>query len=273
MVAYLPAIVLVLCLSVLPAGGGEGRPLCLSCHPSHYTDRGACSACHRGNPAAGRKEIAHQRLIAGRFASFTLGETPVVREGERLMERLACRRCHVGGGRGNRLATNLDTLLETRPLGEIAAAIRSPAVGMPDFRLDEEQVVQLVNAVLGGAHTPGGPAGKRPLVVHFENRDKPGKDLFTRNCGACHRALTARLGMIGRGDNGPNLSGLLSPWYPRTFREREGWSAGRLKKWLENPRAVRPWSRMRPLELSAAEFGELTEILGVFPPGQEGGGK
>lgn len=268
MVAYLPAIVLVLCLSVLPAGGGEGRPLCLSYHPSHYSERGACSACHRGNPAAGRKEIAHQRLIAGRFASFTLGETPVAREGKRLMDRLACRRCHVGAGRGNRLATNLDTLPESRSPGEIAAAIRSPAEGMPDFRLDEDQVVPLVNAVLGGARTPGGPAGKRPLVVHFEGGEKAGKDLFTRNCGACHRALTARLGVIGRGGNGPNLSGLLSPWYPRTFGEGEGWNAGRLKKWLKNPRSVRPWAGMRPVELSEAEFGELTEILGVLPAGR-----
>lgn len=273
MVAYLPAIVLVLCLSALPAGGGEGRPLCLSCHPSHYLERGACSACHRGNPAAGRKEIAHQRLIAGRFASFTLGETPVVREGKRLMDRLACRRCHAGAGRGNRLATNLDTLPETRSPGEIAAAIRSPAEGMPDFRLDDDQVVPLVNAVLGGAQKSGGPAGKRPLVVHFENRGKLGKDTFTRICGACHRALTARLGVIGRGDSGPNLSGLLSPWYPRTFREGEGWNVEGLKKWLKNPRTVRPWGRMRPQELSEAEFGELADILGVFPAGQEVVGK
>lgn len=39
---------------------------------------------------------------------FTLGDEVLKRDGERLMEELACRRCHRSAGRGNALAANLD---------------------------------------------------------------------------------------------------------------------------------------------------------------------
>jgi cytochrome c2 len=237
--------------------------LCLSCHPTHYTERKGCTGCHRGNPDSDRKNIAHHRLIAGRFAHFTLGDA-VLKEGERLMVRYACRRCHVSDGRGNRLATPLDNLISTRTAEEVASALRSPAQGMPDFRLTEKQVVPLVNAILSGAGQGRVKGVERPMVLHFMPGQQRSEDVFTRRCGPCHRAITERRGLLGTGNIGPNLSGLLSEWYPRTFGDRQAWTAERLRRWLNNPRTVLPGARMPPVDLSAEEFRELAGILEVF---------
>jgi hypothetical protein len=262
LVADIAFIALGLCLLCLPAWGAQQRQMCLSCHPSHYTERSVCTGCHRGNPGSDRKNIAHHRLIAGRFAGFTLGETVMVQEGKRLMGQLACRRCHISGGLGNRLATSLDTLMDAKSPEEIAAAISSPALGMPDFRLQEKQVVALVNAVFFGAKAAGKHM-ERPLMVHFEAGRKGNEDVLSRKCGQCHRALSSGRGVIGSGDRGPNLSGLFTEYYPKTFGKGQGWSEERLRRWLVNPRMVRKWARMPPVKLSAKELRELVDLLMV----------
>ena len=261
MVAYFSSLAVALCLLCLPAWGAQTRQMCLSCHPSHYAGQGGCVGCHRGNPGSDRKNIAHHRLIAGRFARFTLGETAELYEGKRLLELYGCRRCHVSAGKGNRLATPLDTLADVRNPEEIVAAIKAPAQGMPDFRLTEQQAVLLVNAVLAGARQGRVQDREQPLRVHFEP-DQGGKEnVFTRKCGPCHRVLTERQGVLGKGDIGPNLSGLFSAYYPKTFDQGKAWTGERLRHWLVNPRAVRAGARMPPIELSAAEFRELVETL------------
>lgn len=263
MVAYLSFIAISLGLLCLPAWGAQARPLCLSCHPAHYAEQGDCVGCHRGNSGSTRKNIAHQRLIAGRFARFTLGETSALNEGKRLLEQYACRRCHVSAGKGNRLATPLDTLADTKKTEEVAAAIKAPAQGMPDFRVTERQAVLLVNAILANARHVLSQHQAQPLRVHFDPAQSGKENIFSRKCGACHRALTENQGLLGRGDIGPNLTGLLSGYYPKTFGEGRVWAGERLKRWLENPRAVRPGARMPPVELSPAEFSELVETLQV----------
>jgi mono/diheme cytochrome c family protein len=158
--------------------------MCLECHPSHYAVRSVCTGCHGGNPGSGRKNIAHHRLIAGRFARFTLGDSAVVRKGVQLMGQFACRRCHVSNSRGNRLATSLDTVPDARSPEEIMSAIRMPALGMPDFGVTEEQAVALVNTVLYGAGQADGHGGEPPLVLHFEAGHTGGGNIFSRTCGS-----------------------------------------------------------------------------------------
>lgn len=259
MVALLSSLTVFLWL-LLPAWGGQGE-LCLNCHPSHYRERSPCTGCHRGNPASRRKNVAHHLLIPGRYARFTLGNSPVVAQGNRLVEQLACRRCHVIGGKGNRLATPLDSLLATKPPGEIAAAVLSPAQGMPDFKLDEAQVVAIVNALFAEAGKGEKQGGELPLVVHFEKADKPAGDLFSRKCGPCHRMLTMRRGLLGSGTIGPNLSGLLSPFYPSTYAGTKPWTEERLVLRLHNPRQVSPHALMQPVDLNAGELRDLKSII------------
>ena len=62
---------------------------------------------------------------------------------------------------------------------------------------------------------------------------------------------------------GDNLSGLLSPFYPKSFRNAEVWNADRVRRWLENPRAIRTGARMQPVKLSEKEFRDLLAILRV----------
>ena len=222
--------------------------------------KGSCTGCHGGNPRSGRKNIAHQGVIAGRYAHFTLGPGPRVREGERLIELYACRRCHGVAGRGNRLAVSLDLVPSRRSAGEIAAAIRLPAKGMPAFGLHEDGIASIVNALYHGARQKRETAGV-PLRVHFTAPAKRGEDLFSRRCGPCHRALTEQLGAVGTGDAGPNLSGLFSGHYLRTDNGDKGWTEKRLLLWVNNPRAVKPLARMRPVAFSPREIAELKRIL------------
>lgn len=262
MVTYLAALILLFTLGATQSFGGEPRQQCLNCHGGHYPEHGRCGSCHGGNPAAGRKNIAHHGLIAGRFARFALKDDAVVREGQRLLERFSCRRCHVTAGRGNRLATSLDALRHRKTPEELAASIRKPVLGMPDFGVTGRQAEMLVNAILAGAQGVKKTDARPPDKVHFDVGNGKNKDLFSRKCGACHRALTVRYGVAGQGNAGPNLSGLLSRWYPKTFKNGEEWNRARLEKWLQNPRAVRKNATMQPQELSNAELTELSELLG-----------
>jgi cytochrome c2 len=200
-------------------------------------------------------------LVRGKYAHFTIRDA-VLKEGERLMERGACRRCHVSNRRGNRLAASLDTLKQSKTPEELSSAIRSPALGMPDFRFSDSQITALVNAVLSGQEATKVPKKELPLVLHLAGK-KSREDIFTGKCGACHRVLSEYKGALGKSDSGPNLSGLLSPHYPKTYKSDQAWTVERLRQWLKNPRLTRPLGRMPPVALSEKEFGELVDILTV----------
>jgi cytochrome c2 len=260
--ALLTTILAALLLNVPPVAAAT-QQLCLACHPAHYVERGVCTACHRGNPASDRKNIAHQQLIAGRYAAFTLGDSSQLRTGKRLIEQFACRRCHVIGGRGNRLSANLDQSMARKTPEVLTASILQPVQNMPDFHMEKSQAVLLVNALLAAACRQKSVSGDQRQVVHFDRTGTTGKDVFSRMCGSCHRALTARLGGLGQGDAGPNLSGLLSPNYPETFRDKARWTERGLATWLKNPRQARPGARMQPVVLTEPEFRELVDILKV----------
>lgn len=262
MVVYHTILILTILLAAICAEAGQSHNQCLDCHTVHYRQQGACTACHRGNPASGRKNIAHAGLIAGKFARFTLPGSPELQKGDRLLEQFACRRCHVSNRRGNRLAASLDSVTQSRSSEEIVTAITSPAMGMPLFRIGDKQMVALVNALYGGGRNAKSGA-KRPQVVFFQDKEKKAPDLFTKKCGVCHRILSERLGLLGSSDSGPNLSGLFTPFYPKTFRNREVWNAGGLKQWLDNPRSIRTWTTMQPVRLDSAELREVISILKV----------
>lgn len=237
------------------------RSVCLACHGSHYAERGSCVGCHRGNDRTDRKEIAHHELIAGRFAHFTIRGSQVVERGKKLVEVLACRRCHMFGGKGNRLATNLARLAANTAPQDIFDSIKSPVLFMPNFHCDDIQIAALVNAILAGLEPAGAKVGETAQVIHFENEMQSRENIFVKQCGPCHKSLSERFGGLGNGDVGPNLSGIFSEFYPRTYLDAEPWTPEKLKKWLENPRRVRANARMKPLHLTADEFGQLLETL------------
>ncbi|MEW6334238.1 MAG: selenite/tellurite reduction operon c-type cytochrome lipoprotein ExtS [Thermodesulfobacteriota bacterium] len=253
------AVLLQLPVAALPAG----RNMCLSCHRPHHSERGSCIGCHRGDGRTDRKEIAHHDLIAGRYAHFTLKESPVVARGRKLVAGLACRRCHVYEKKGNRLAADLGSLVRNVAPQAISDSIRSPVSFMPNFHLDEIQIGPLVNAILAGANAAEGKGQEIPQVVHFADEGRREENIFIRRCGPCHRVLSEPFGGLGAGDIGPNLSGLFSVFYPKTYRDGGRWSRDALQKWLENPRQSRLAARMQPVRLTTGEFDLLLLTLRI----------
>lgn len=249
-------------LIIAPVWGGEGRQLCLECHSVHHIENGRCPDCHRGNPASGRKNIAHSGLIAGKYVRYTLGTTTYLKNASSLIDQYACRRCHVINGSGNKLAVSLDAAAQQKNGEELVNSIRQPVDSMPRFRLNEEQGILLVNAIYAGARRKHNESGAS-VVVHFDTPKNMNPDVFTRLCGSCHRMLSERRGTLGTGDIGPNISGLLSSHYPKTFRGKDAWTVKGLTSWLNNPREVQRWARMRPVNLSNDELMELVSILQV----------
>jgi len=266
--ACLAAIVIMLSLADFAFAARPGA--CLACHPPHYSGEGSCVSCHKGNDRSRRKEIAHDDLIAGRFSHYALGGSQVVKSGKKLLEGLACRRCHRSEKKGNRLAGNLDVTGATRKAGDIYDSIRAPALFMPDFHLRDAQIASLVNAILAQAKLEKPPAAEIPLVIHFTNiklrfadARNIRKNVFAEKCGPCHKILSEKAGGLGSGYVGPNLSGLFSEFYPRTYRDVESWTPDKLKKWLKNPRDIRTNAVMQPVRFEPGEFEQLPGFIQV----------
>lgn len=258
------ALALLGCL----CGGAQGAGIsCLKCHRPHYQKLGKCVDCHRGDPRSDRARIAHHGLIQGRFSWFAVPGSAPLERGRRLMDTFACRRCHTSWGKGNRLASNLDRLPEGTTAQEMSEAVKTPALMMPQFHFDEKQRADLVTAILAGARNTtasGKKGGEPPQVVHFQ-REREEENIFEKRCGACHRALTATRGGLGRGGLAPNLSGLFTRYYPKTAPGGAAWEERSLKKWLENPRRERPFTPMRPVPLEPADLERLLTLLHDTP--------
>ena len=236
---------------------------CRSCHAPHYIREGTCRDCHRGNPDAARQELAHERLLTRRAAELRLPGSLALREGQRLVETLACRRCHTIGGQGNRLATGLDTVVWKREQAELVQSIREPVENMPQFGLGEGQAEAIV-AFLLKSGSPDRP--QDTYRVHFTRGTGEGTTVFEKECGGCHRFL-GPAGPVGAGNAGPNLSGLFTPFYPPTAPGDRRWDEKALRDWLRNPRAARAHATMPPVALDEDDLRKVTAELGLSSGG------
>lgn len=250
-------------------GNGAAINSCLNCHsdqlssylctsPLKSAARQGCVWCHRGNAATSRKDLAHNNLIGKDYASYRLPEAEVVSAGVTWVGTLACRRCHVQNNQGSRLATNLDQLLMRASIAEIERAIAEPAFYMPQFALNASVRQAVITQILAGGSTH--PSGQlaAPVVVHFADNVNQ-ETLFEKHCGSCHRVLTARHGGLGDGVQGPNLSGLLSEFYPCNYLNNQSWTAAALHDWIKNPRKIRPLTTMPPLVLDKQLLQQLID--------------
>lgn len=233
------------------------RENCGSCHAAHYAEIGTCAECHRGQPEAARKELAHARLISGRAAEHGMPRGKAVSEGQRLVEAAACRRCHTIGGLGNRLATNLDTVVWGREQRELMTSITKPVENMPAFGFDSDQADALIAFLLSAARPD---AAEETYRIQFARDAARAPSTFGEKCGGCHRLLTP-LGPEGVGDQGPNLSGLFTSFYPKTAPGEREWSEKTLAEWVANPRAFRKGAIMPPVPLNQGELQRVTESI------------
>jgi len=258
----------MLSLLALPGAAAPAvKSGCLMCHKPHYADRGSCVSCHRGDGRSDRLAIAHRDLISGKYSWFTIAGSRPLMAGEKLLEIFACRRCHAVAGKGNSLAINLDRLPPNTTPQQIYDAIKSPTLVMPEFRFSDRQITEMVNGILAGAERAGYAGGETPQVVHFEMARRRQENVFEKQCGPCHKALTETRGALGKGIIGPNLSGLFSGFYPATAasagKPPAGWTSQSLKKWLDNPRKIRELSQMRPVLVKQEGFDQLLVLLAV----------
>jgi mono/diheme cytochrome c family protein len=235
---------------------------CRSCHAAHYAREGACHDCHRGNPGAERVELAHQRLLTGRAAELRMTDGLALRDGQRLVETLACRRCHTVGGKGNRLATSLDAVVWKREQEDLVSSIREPVENMPRFSLDEGQAEAIVAFLLRSGR-PDQP--QDTYRVHFSRAPGASAGVFEKECGGCHRVLGPS-GPVGTGDAGPNLSGLFTSFYPPTAPGNRPWTEKSLADWLRNPRAARAHTTMPPITPREEDLRELLAELAPTAP-------
>lgn len=240
------------------AGPAAPAPACLACHVPHYARHGGCVDCHRGDARAARPDLAHHRLLSGAAAAWALPGSPVLPRAAALRDSLGCRRCHVTGGRGERLAISLDTVAWPRTQQELREAMVNPAAAMPAFGLSTRAADTLAAVLLRDAERFG---GSPRYQVRFRAGSDDSLRTFARLCGGCHRALTPD-GPQGSGADGPDLSGLLGAFHPAAADS--AWSRARLERWLRQPRAVRPRATMLPV---AAKPEELDAVLrAVTPP-------
>lgn len=241
---------------------------CLDCHQrcsDEITRQKKCTAaplsciqCHRGNNQTTRKDIAHHFLINGKHAWYRLPQSKVYLDGQKRIDQLSCRRCHLHNKQGNNLATDLDQLLATASVEEIEAALRVSAFYMPKFGFGSVDINLLVTQILAGGLTAAVGSNLSPIVVHFAD-DAKFEHPFVKHCGACHRVLTHHRGGLGSGLIGPNLSGLFTPFYAATAKDGQRWSRKFVIAWIKNPRKIRPLTRMPPVILSDDEIATLVD--------------
>jgi len=239
----------------------KGHKGCVECHAPHFETDGTCVVCHRGDSRSNRIHIAHYRLIPGKYACFTLPENSVVRDGRRLIDTSGCRRCHETGHQGNRLASDLDASLDKTLPEALTLAIKNPAIFMPDFYFREVDVTRLVNAILDSSAVYASTSSEDSRVIHFEEDIKDRDNTFNKHCGSCHRVLTQQLGGLGQGDIGPNLSGIFSRFYFKSFKDDKFWDSKSLRQWLKNPRDIRVNTQMQPVKLTEDELRHLIHIM------------
>ncbi|MFO7984193.1 MAG: selenite/tellurite reduction operon c-type cytochrome lipoprotein ExtS [Desulfuromonadales bacterium] len=258
----LAVLILIPCVLLSSAGlVPASESACLDCHSAHYEAEGTCTQCHRGDSRTTRKSIAHHGLIPGRFAHFNLDHSEIAKRGLQGLKDAGCRRCHVSGGKGNRLASDLDRVSQTSDSEELVKSITEPAIFMPDFHFSESQVVELVNGLFAGMKQVPPDTGEVPRVVHFTGLKEAEEHVFSKHCGGCHRLMSQKLGGSGEGEVGPNLSGLFTEFYPRNFREDERWGRENLEKWLKNPREIRPNAGMIPVRMKEEERDDLLRFF------------
>jgi len=229
---------------------------CLSCHRGHYFTYKGCNKCHRGILLSKRKDIAHFRLIPGKFSYFRFSNSLIIKQGVALIRDEGCRRCHRILGKGNILATSLDSLPKDIDVTELVLYLKNPPFFMPNFRFSGDEIVALVNVILRGVFLYNEKNKLNFYVVHFDKRKID--DSFTTYCGRCHMALTRRLGGIGKGQIGPNLSGIFTKYYP--FKKII-FSEEKLGEWIRNPRELDKGALMPPVDIPLKTICNIITIL------------
>lgn len=230
------------------------KELCVECHIKHIDF--SCISCHRGNPDTKRFNLAHKNIIKGIFLRYTVDDV-VKRRGDILLNDLGCRRCHRIGNKGNLKGNELNLSIKKKNAGQIIDAIKNPSIFMPDFKLKEESLILVINALYSN-YSVGKSKERKQIVVFFKTEHKD--NIFENRCGACHRIISDLYGFLGSGSVAPNLSGILTEFYPKTKILLKN-DEENIKKFLKNPRSHNRFSAMPVIELTDYEIDQIIKIM------------
>ncbi len=186
--------------------------------------------------------------------------TAAVVRGKHLWESSNCMGCHTLLGEGAYYAPELTRVYQRRGPDFIAAMLRDPQAMYPGQRrmqkydFDEDQITELVAFLewIGTMDLNGFPAEPDlgrvavPMAAGGDGFARQGDrpQIFNQMCIACH-SLGGQGGVVG-----PALDGV-----------GDRLNAEFIQKWLRDPLAVKPDSKMPRLPLSEATITELVAFL------------
>ncbi|MBK6919939.1 MAG: c-type cytochrome [Deltaproteobacteria bacterium] len=180
--------------------------------------------------------------------------TPAVARGKALWESSNCMGCHTLFGEGAYYAPELTKVYERRGEYFIRAMLVDPASMYPgerrmqryDFSLEDQDALLAFLRWAGTVDLNGFPAEPNLMPIATAGGIAAGNrpQLFNSMCVACH-AMGGQGGQIG-----PALDGVGA--------RRD---AAYLRKWLENPLAVKADSRMPKLPLTDPQIDEMVAFL------------
>jgi len=230
---------------------------CIKCHISHYEKIADCVTCHRGIDITSRKGIAHFNLITGQFADFLMN-SKYISEAKDVVEDVGCRRCHLLAQKGNNLARDLYFTGKNRNGEYIVKMIKEPNEYMPNFHFDNTTAIKIAKFILlDGVVKRESKISPYPVYIDGEE-----KNVFSEKCGGCHNALLKGVGPAGKGDIGPNLSGLFTEYYKSIILgNNKKFNEDLLKKWIKNPRSIKKNTTMPVINLSDTDLKDLIKNL------------
>lgn len=220
--------------------------------------------------AARKFFIAGTALCAGAFILLTLDTIQRVptqtRRGElsesairgkHLFESNNCMGCHTILGEGGYYAPELTKVFERRGPQFIAAMLRDPQSMYPgqrkmqQYKFSEQEIGDLTEFLkwIGGIDLNGFPPKPDPALAPAKSAEVtsgavPKPAVFSQVCVACH-AVNGSGGAVG-----PALDGIGG-------RRDEAF----LKKWLNDPFAIKADSKMPKLPLSEEDINSLVKFL------------
>jgi len=245
-------------------------------HPPipHKLTQYGCTMCHAGQGRATTVSQAHystaaweQPLLPARYVQSSCGQchmgpiegTLKLNLGRQLLSSLGCVACHrIVQPDGYRIVPTdfpppLTHIAEKTSREWIFAWIKNPqaysaTATMPNFKFTDEQA-RAVASFIYAQSTPSGTATTAAVPV-LQNAVEDGRTLYGESfCASCH-AIQNDAGMLVGGDFGPELSGVGTKVNPQ-------W----LTRWLSNPDAYEPATRMPHFRFNAKQVGELSAFL------------
>lgn len=177
--------------------------------------------------------------------------TPEVARGKDLWDTNNCMGCHTLLGEGAYYAPELTKVIDRRGPAFVAAMLRDPESMYPgerkmvNYHFGDQQIADLVAFLtwIGKVDTNGFPA-KPPLARDVGGAASHRPVVFQQLCTACHS-----LGGTG-GNVGPALDGVGKKFDQAYF-----------SKWLQDPAAIKPGTKMPKLPLTPEQVQELSAYL------------